>query len=412
MSKRDLYFVTRAGFWLISIVVVISIGILNFPKEDSALNLWGALYYSIRLFILEHDLPHFPRSNPLVFIYFFAPLVSLSIVGTALNYLYQLTPSIISKWKRGHVVVCGVGRTGKLIVETLSDQGIKVTGIDSDSPKHFEKFRIFNNVPVINGDFLSAEVLKRAGAKNASDIVFATSNDLLNIEGVIGAYDWLCKNKTLLSETTLWVHVSNETLTNTVKQSLQTEGKLRIRFFDTFHIAAERMVDKFFDRSVRSEIEELTILGFGKFGRDLFEVLIREKTSSEDWNIRVVDIHDRKKEVEQLALELGLVNNVKFLKADIHDLELAEDKTKAFFLCTDDDIKNLTTALTLTNKAMGSCIYVRMGMWPLAAVKEHLSENRGLVFVNINDLVVEGIKDIRRLLRKLDNGSGAYNHEV
>lgn len=35
-----------------------------------------------------------------------------------------------------------------------------------------------------------------------------------------------------------------------------------------------------------------------------------------------------------------------------------------------------------------------MSQWPLSAMADHLGEDRGVVFVNINDLVVEGIEEL------------------
>lgn len=399
MKTRQLYNFGRTGFWCISIIVVLIIGVHYFPLEDNELDFWGALYYSIRLFILEHDIPHFPQYKPLVFIYFYAPLVSLSIVGTLLSYIYQLTPAFLSKWKKNHVVICGVGRTGKLIASTLGSLRVTVVGIDSGPPKTFEKFREDYQVPVIHGDFLLQETLRRAGSHRAGDIVFASSNDLLNIDGAIGAYDWLSKETTLLSRTTLWVHVANEALTETVRTSLNVNGKIRIRFFDTFRIAATRMVDRFFYPEIRKGISSITLLGFGKFGRDLLEVLVRDQQPYESWKIDVIDILDRGKEVKSLSSELGVLDKVNFIQADILDVDFKENSSSAVFLCTDDDIRNLTTALTLSKSKKKGNIYVRMAMWPLAAVKDHLGENHGIIFVNINDLVSEGIRDIENLSR-------------
>ena len=60
-----------------------------------------------------------------------------------------------------------------------------------------------------------------------------------------------------------------------------------------------------------------------------------------------------------------------------------------FFLCTDDDIGNLSLALHLSSKeaSAGSKIFVRMTNWPLLCVSETLGKQRGLVFLNINDLI-------------------------
>jgi Trk K+ transport system NAD-binding subunit len=384
--------------WGSAIMLVLIIGITYFPLEIDGLSFWGALYYTIRLFILEHDLTHFPTFKPLIFIYFFAPAIALSAVGTFLTYIYKLSPDILSRWKKRHIVICGVGRTGSLLVKTLSERGLKTVGVDTGPHKDFEALSLKYKIPVIHGSFLSKDVLQRARAHKAQDIVFASSDDLLNLEGVIGAYDWLSREKVKPNHPVrLWAHVANERLAETARMSLQTNGNMKIRFFDTFHIAASRMLAKFFDYETRKGVKEITILGFGKFGRDLMEVLIQDAKEDECWTVRVVDVMDREKEVKTLARELNILDKVTFTQADIMDLEFHEDESKAFFLCTDDDIRNLTTALMLTNKIKGHCIYVRMGMWPLAAVKDHLSEMKGIVFVNINDLVEEGIKNLKEM---------------
>jgi hypothetical protein len=67
---------------------------------------------------------------------------------------------------------------------------------------------------------------------------------------------------------------------------------------------------------------------------------------------------------------------------------------KAFFICTDDDLKNLTTAMALARKQNADHIYVRMSQWPLAAVSEHIGHKHGISFVNLSELVREGIADL------------------
>ena len=71
-----------------------------------------------------------------------------------------------------------------------------------------------------------------------------------------------------------------------------------------------------------------------------------------------------------------------------------DERDRAFFLCTDDDLGNLTGALMLARNTDATSIFVRMGVWPLSAIAEHLGEDRGVTFVNINDLVAEGIGEL------------------
>jgi len=389
--KKDCKKVIRAVLWAVSIGIVLIIGICYFPKECDDLNFWGATYYTIRLFILEHDLPHFPKSVPLIFIYFFAPFIALSAVGTVINYFFRFTPALRIRWKSDHVIVCGVGRTGKLIAATLKKHGVSVVGVDSGCPDSFEEWSIENKVPMIYGDFLSRMILEKAGAARSRAIIFASGNDLVNLEGVVGSYSWLRSYKEPIR--LLWAHISNEKLADTARSALHTRGSVGIRFFDTYYIAASKMVSKYFTPEVREGVREITILGFGKFGRDLMEVLIRD-FKEKHRIIQVIDLQDRENEVRELAEDLYLPEKVFFIRSDIRMLHLAGGKEKAFFLCTDDDIGNLTTALMLTGRMRDTYICVRMTMWPMAAIEDHLCENHGIKFVNINDLVVEGIENL------------------
>lgn len=384
--------ILKFSLWAGSVLTVFIIGIYFFPKEYPELSLLESFYYTLRLFILEHDMPHFPKSCPLIFIHFFAPLVAISALWSAVTYLFRFSPILKTRWQTDHVVICGVGRTGKLLAETFKNNNISVVGVDAGQPEAFDEWRSEHKIPIIFGDFLSKPVLEKSGAWKARAVVYASGDDLLNLEGVVRAYGWMRSNNGPVR--LLWAHIASERLADTARMALRTEGRVGIRFFDTYHIAAAKMVAKHFNRESRKGVRKLMILGFGKFGRDLCEVLIRDRAEDETFCLRVVDIQDRKKEVESLAEEYHFPNHVTFLQSDIRDLDLRNSDDKAFFLCTDDDIGNLAGALMLTRSVKGSNIYVRMAKWPIPAIEDHLSENSGITFVNINDLVVEGVAEL------------------
>ncbi len=392
MGRKKVKTIVRFSFWAAGVGLVFMIGMYYFPREYPDLSFLEAFYFTLRLFILEHDLPRFPRSRPLIFIYFFAPLIALSALGTALTYLFRFSPILRTRWLSDHVIICGVGRTGKLLAETFKQRGVRVVGVDAGQPESFDEWRSDTTIPVIFGDFLSRPVLEQAGAKRARAVVFASGDDLLNLEGAIRSYGWLRSEAGPVR--LLWTHIATEKLADTARQVLRTDGQVVIRFFDTYHIAARKMIEKFFHRSVRPGVREITIMGFGKFGRDLFELLGR-MCEPEGWHsIRVLDIMDLEKEVHLLAGELGIADRVRFQQGDVEDITLSDDPEKAFFLCTDDDIGNLAAALSLTRNTQGTHIYVRMAQWPISAIEEHLRDRSGITFVNINDLIVEGVADL------------------
>jgi hypothetical protein len=119
----------------------------------------------------------------------------------------------------------------------------------------------------------------------------------------------------------------------------------------------------------------------------------------ERFRIRVVDIRDLSKEVTELAGKMGALERVTFRQRDIRDLEWEAETEKAYFLCTDDDLGNLTLAMSLAKRAAWMHIYVRMTHWPLSAVTEHLGEEKGIVFINVNELMEQGLPDMAGLYR-------------
>lgn len=378
--------------WIGSVAVVTFVGLYNFPREYPSVGFFEALYYTLRLFVFEHDLPHFPRSWPLILIYFAAPTITFSAAGTAVTYLFRLSPAIRARYMSNHVVVCGLGKSGKLVAATLKRRGVQVAGVDRGPAQAFEEWSARCHIPVIYGDFKSAALLTKAGAKQARAVIYASGDDLANLEGSIAAYELLRSESGPIK--IIWTHIATEQLAEKAKLAIRTKGQVAIRIFDTYHLAASRMINCFFGCDVRKAINKVTILGFGKFGRDLFEALVRDLGPSDKFRIEVIDREDRATAVRALAEELDITDRTVFIQCDIQDLQLIDQPDKAFFLCTDDDLGNLSASMTLASKIGATYIYVRMAQWPLSAVADHLGADRGVTFVNINELMVQGIEEL------------------
>lgn len=380
----------RAVLWVGSVGAVVATGLVCLPREYPEMGFWQSLYSTARLFVFEYDQPHFPQTWPLVVIHFAAPVISLSAVWTAVSRLFHLTPALRMRWHRDHVVVCGVGHTGKLIAATLKADGVPVVGVDISEDEELEDWAMEHKIPLVQGTFHSGATLERAGARRARSLLFASGDDLGNLEGAVAAYDWLHSNKK--PHRIIWTHVANERLAATAGAAVRTRGTVALRFFDTYRIAATAVVANHFGAEVRRGLRRVTIIGFGKFGRDLFDVLVRDLRPDEEISLRVVDRRDVDNQVSRLAEELSLRGGVEFVRANIDEFELEDESDDAFLLCTDDDMGNLTAAMRLAAKVTTTHIYVRMQKWPMSAIADHLGEEHGVVFVNIDQLVAEGIR--------------------
>jgi len=380
----------RAALWVGSSGIVLATGLIFMPREFPQMTFWASLYGTARLFVFEYDLPSFPHTWPLIAIHFIAPLISLSVVWSAVSRLFHLTPALRMRWHRDHVVVCGVGHTGRLLAATLKSERVPVVGVDLSEEEELDDWAMVHKVPLVHGSFGAAATLERAGARRARSLIFASGDDLLNLESALAAYDWLRAGKG--PGRIIWTHISHERLASTASSVVRTSGAVAVRFFDTYRIAATAVVANHFNAEVRRGIKRVTIIGFGKFGRDLLDVLVRDLRPEEEVVLRVVDRRDVQTEVMRLADELGVRDRVAFTCADIVDIELEEKAYDAFLMATDDDMGNLTAAMHLASKVAAAHIYVRMKKWPMSAIAEHLGEEHGVVFVNIDQLVAEGIR--------------------
>jgi voltage-gated potassium channel len=79
---------------------------------------------------------------------------------------------------RDHVIICGFGRFGRVIVDELIQHGVAVLVIDRDPGKAVELER--RGIPMLIGSAVDDEVLDHAELKHARAIVAATPSDADN----------------------------------------------------------------------------------------------------------------------------------------------------------------------------------------------------------------------------------------
>jgi voltage-gated potassium channel len=79
----------------------------------------------------------------------------------------------------GHLVVCGLGRMGRLVAEEFSAAGLPFVVVDRD-PRVLEGFDVPHGIPLL-GDATADDVLRRAGVERARALVTAAASDADNL---------------------------------------------------------------------------------------------------------------------------------------------------------------------------------------------------------------------------------------
>jgi voltage-gated potassium channel len=89
----------------------------------------------------------------------------------------------------GHVIVCGVGSTGRHVVAELVATGVKFVVVDTDEERLFELVKLHPDAQIayLHGDATADAVLREAGIERAGGLVAALREDKDNLFVVITA---------------------------------------------------------------------------------------------------------------------------------------------------------------------------------------------------------------------------------
>ncbi|MCJ7739209.1 MAG: TrkA family potassium uptake protein [Anaerolineae bacterium] len=153
---------------------------------------WGeALYTTFMLVFLEVQLP-LPTDPGLRVLFFAIPICGVVVAAEG---IIRFSVALFSRrqrkeaWElaiastyRDHVVVCGLGRIGFMVVKELLRLGEDVVGIEKDPANPFLEETRDLNVPVLMGSARMRDMLEKARVQNASAIVVATEDDLSNLD--------------------------------------------------------------------------------------------------------------------------------------------------------------------------------------------------------------------------------------
>ena len=219
------------------------------------------------------------------------PLFFAQIIMPALAFvsLFKLTLQTIRRdarilWAQrlsGHTIVCGLGDTGRQIVESFRDDGrqVVVIALNADTPHAAACER--RQVAVLEGDAAQYSMLKLAGLKRAHSLIVACGSDGDNLEIAMRARDALGRLqgrmvKILPEMRAAWLYDLVKTQNAGVLGSEEAEFQL---FNLNINAARGLLRSQFFLRAVPEAAPQphLLFAGFGQMGA---EILVRAATSN------------------------------------------------------------------------------------------------------------------------------------
>lgn len=373
LIKQRWRFIQWPFIWSLT-VVAFALGLIGFAKlpADSPLSAAEMIYRTLQLFVLGVSFEG-PLNWQIEVARFLAPGVMAYTATQALIVLFREQLTLLRlRFRHGHVVVCGLGRTGFKVTTDSLRRGEKVVIIEHDMETDWIRMSQELGATVLIGDAKDAQLLRQARIEHARLLVAVCGEDGINVEVAIRAYE-LKRSSSSGTGTILECHI------HIVESDLRALFKEHRVFTDTgdrFHVTLFNIYDSSARLLLRRHpldrerigpndprTVHLMVIGFGLMGESLVLQAARSSHFANGRRLRVTVI-DRDPSTMQRGFlrrypKLGEVCDMAFLAREADEAgTLAEiattcaepDTLPTVAICFDDDTRGISLALALLPK--------------------------------------------------------------
>jgi Trk K+ transport system NAD-binding subunit len=242
-------------------------------------NVQGPVAITLKSFALVKGGTNYSHPWQLLVAQWFVPLVAL--LGFAKLLVSRIRRDVrlaLVKRARNHVIVCGLGDTGKEVALAQHAAGRKVVVIDQDNESVAAHSLELAGVPVLKGDAADPQVLAVAGLAKSSALVICCGSDAVNLEVSLHARDALSKKKGVVPLRT-YCEVREQWLLRQIAGSTATLSSKTMEFVavNFYENAARELLNKLATkRKLLSEgTPHILIVGFGTMGLEILVQCVR-----------------------------------------------------------------------------------------------------------------------------------------
>jgi len=361
--------------WLVIGVLgalAIALGYWGFSEvnDESARSVVDRLYRSVQLFPLESGaVPEPPWQLQVARVLAFGVAV-YAAVSALTAILHEQFSRLRARWlARSHVIVCGLGRCGRLLARGFHESGYRVVAIEQqlELPAIGEARQY--GVTVITGDATDPSLLRNAAIHRARYLVAVCGDDGTNISIAAEARRL---GETRRGSLDCYVQLDDGELERllTLEELARTAAhSVRVEFFRPAKAAARVLLDEFppFDAigDTRFGPPHLLVVGLGATGRAIVVEAARRwrllEAPSAGGRLRVTVV-ERAATRSAEALKLRYPSLEKTIELDVHDCDVTDvefqrgdflassngrtDTTLAC-VCLGDDTRGLSAAVAL-----------------------------------------------------------------
>lgn len=300
-------------------------------------------------------------------------LIYLSILAfMAHAFYYQLKLLWLRLFVRHHIVVCGLGNVGSIVVHNmLSTRAEPIVVIEAD-PSHKEvEWCKRHGITVVHGNATECRILELARVQLAHAVYIATGSDDVNTKVVARIHEIHPAGEGLLH---CYVHIVDPNFASLLRgPQLGASGvnAISLEFFNIYQIAnfcVLECIPDLIPLIPEPPQRNILVIGLGRMGEGLITEIAKRWMQTykkhPEKKIRVVAIDrnaDRKKKIleirfprlaeycEIVPYSLDL-NSPEFLLAQYLEDPHGERGPDAVFICLSDESLNFSTGLFLHQK--------------------------------------------------------------
>jgi len=260
-------------------LVTLALGVWGFEDLDPGDPLLRHAYRTLQLSVLEASLPGTIPWQLEVARLAAPVLAGYSALRSVLLLSRDRLDLLHARRATGHVVVCGLGDRGALLVDGLRAAGHAVVAVERDRTVAGVDQARRAGAAVVVGDATDEDVLARAGVRRAGHLVSMCDRDAVDAAVALAARRASAGRRDAL---TCRLEVDDPVLADLLEQ-LQLgehyEQGFRLDFLDLWGAAARALVDRFPPEG--DGRGRVVVVGLGRFGGSVVAELARRRHAAD-----------------------------------------------------------------------------------------------------------------------------------
>jgi hypothetical protein len=297
------------------------------------------------------------------------PAVAAYAATKAFTIIFREQMQLIRLWFiKDHVIICGLGQKGFLLVDHFREAGEEVVIIEQDEDNNLLTLCRERGAITLLGDATDVTLLRKAVIQRAKYIISVCGDDGTNAEVAVRAQEQSQnRQKGVL---TCIIHIVAPQLNNLLKEQelgMEQFSPFRLELFNIFDRGARFLLQAYSPFTDTGQNPHILIIGLGNLGANLVVQMARawrDRESPSDRRLPITVI-DREVNWKLAALSIRYPPISKVCKLIPHQMDirspefqraefLYNDQSQydidAIYVCLDNDSLGLDTGLTLLNQ--------------------------------------------------------------